>query len=143
MIWISIKFLHLHIRANSFTKQYENSCIMFSFSILSFKKHVLKERTLPIRTKQVKTLVINISKQIWSLRSRIHWMNFKHYLLPGSVISTSSTSKGQSNSGSSKSSGKDLLELLENEICGESLDDIFVPKCFLLSSFPRENNYSR
>ncbi|KAG6619453.1 hypothetical protein I3842_Q098100 [Carya illinoinensis] len=44
---------------------------------------------------------------------------------------------------SSKSSWKDLLELLENEICGELVDDIFIPKYFLVSSLPRENNCNR
>jgi hypothetical protein len=62
-----------------------------------------------------------------------------NYLLPGSVISSSSTSKGQANSGPSRSSWKDLLELLEYEICGEQLADVFIPKYFLISSFPGEN----
>lgn len=65
------------------------------------------------------------------------------YLLPWCVILSSSTSKGQEISESSRSSWKDLLELLENEIRGELLDDIFIPKYFLVSSFPRENNCNR
>lgn len=60
-------------------------------------------------------------------------MNFASYLLPGSVTSSSSTSNGQGKSESSKSSGKDLLELL---------DDILTSEYCLASSFPREENYS-
>jgi len=55
-------------------------------------------------------------------------------------MSSSSTTNGQANSESSKSSGIDsLLELLEKETCGELLDDILRPENLPLSSLPREN----
>lgn len=63
-----------------------------------------------------------------------------HYLLPASVRSSSSTIKGPENSESSKSSSRDnLLELLENDFCGELPDDILTPEYLPVSCFPKVN----